>query len=63
MAKIANVDWIIEVVVERLISKIGFEQIEKTRNLVTSNTSGIPIHFMSEGRSEDFQNTSAGLTF
>jgi 3-hydroxyacyl-CoA dehydrogenase len=45
MAKIANVDWIIEVVVERLISKIGFEQIEKFRKpgtLVTSNT-GIPF--------------------
>lgn len=59
MAKIAGVDWIIEVVVERLdIKKLVFEQIEKFRSpgtLITSNTSGIPIKFMNEGRSEDFQ--------
>lgn len=59
MAKIAAVDWIIEVVVERLeIKKLVFEQIEKFRTpgtLITSNTSGIPIKFMNEGRSEDFQ--------
>lgn len=59
MAKIAGVDWIIEVVVERLdIKKLVFEQIEKYRTpgtLITSNTSGIPIKFMNEGRSEDFQ--------
>jgi 3-hydroxyacyl-CoA dehydrogenase len=59
MPKIADVDWIIEVVVERLdIKKIVFEQVEKYRTqgtLVSSNTSGIPIKFMNEGRSEDFQ--------
>ncbi len=59
MAKIADVDWIIEVVVERLdIKKLVFEQIEKYRTpgtLITSNTSGIPIKFMNEGRSNDFQ--------
>ena len=59
LKKIADVDWIIEVVVERLdIKKQVFEQIEKYRKpgtLITSNTSGIPIAFMSEGRSEDFQ--------
>ncbi len=59
MHKIAEVDWVIEVVVERLdIKKIVFENVEKHRTkgtLVTSNTSGIPIKFMNEGRSEDFQ--------
>lgn len=59
MSKIAGVDWIIEVVVERLdIKKLVFDQIEKFRTpgtLITSNTSGIPIKFMNEGRSEDFQ--------
>ncbi|MCF6348377.1 MAG: 3-hydroxyacyl-CoA dehydrogenase/enoyl-CoA hydratase family protein [Flavobacteriaceae bacterium] len=59
MHKIADVDWIIEVVVERLdIKKIVFENVEKYRTdgtLITSNTSGIPIKFMNEGRSEDFQ--------
>lgn len=57
--KIKDVDWIMEVVVERLdIKKSVFEKIEKFRTpgtLITSNTSGIPIKFMSEGRSDDFQ--------
>ena len=59
IAKIADVDWIIEVVVERLdIKQQVFEKIEKYRTkgtIVSSNTSGIPIQFMNEGRSEDFQ--------
>ena len=59
IAKIADIDWIIEVVVERLdIKQQVFEQIEKHRTkgtIVSSNTSGIPIQFMNEGRSEDFQ--------
>lgn len=59
ISKIKDVDWIIEVVIERLdIKKQVFEAIEKHRKkgtLVTSNTSGIPIKFMNEGRSEDFQ--------
>jgi 3-hydroxyacyl-CoA dehydrogenase len=67
MAKIAQVDWIIEVVVERLdIKKLVFDQIEQHRKpgtLVTSNTSGIPIHFMSEGRTEDFQKHFCGTHF
>ena len=57
--KIKDVDWVIEVVVERLdIKKQVFENIEKYRQkgtLITSNTSGIPIKYMNEGRSEDFQ--------
>ncbi|HLN95091.1 MAG TPA: 3-hydroxyacyl-CoA dehydrogenase family protein, partial [Flavobacterium sp.] len=67
IAKIAEADWIIEVVVERLdIKKLVFEQIEKYRRpgtLVTSNTSGIPIRFMSEGRSDDFQQHFCGTHF
>jgi len=67
IAVIATCDWIIEVVVERLdIKKIVFEQIDTYRKpgtLVTSNTSGIPIHFMSEGRSEDFQQHFCGTHF
>jgi 3-hydroxyacyl-CoA dehydrogenase len=67
IAKIANVDWIIEVVVERLdIKKQVFEQIDSLRKpgtLVTSNTSGIPIHFMSDGRSDDFQQHFCGTHF
>ena len=65
--KIANVDWIIEVVVERLdIKKQVFEKIEKFRKegtLISSNTSGIPIESMLEGRSEDFQKHFCGTHF
>ncbi|MBT2161104.1 3-hydroxyacyl-CoA dehydrogenase/enoyl-CoA hydratase family protein [Zobellia barbeyronii] len=67
IAKISKVDWIIEVVVERLdIKKMVFETIEKHRKpgtLITSNTSGIPIKFMSEGRSDDFQKHFCGTHF
>jgi 3-hydroxyacyl-CoA dehydrogenase len=67
MSKISEVDWIIEVVVERLdIKKIVFEQVEKYRKpgtLITSNTSGIPMHMMCEGRSEDFQKHFCGTHF
>lgn len=67
MSKISTVDWIIEVVVERLdIKKIIFDQVEKYRKpgtLITSNTSGIPMHMMCEGRSEDFQKHFCGTHF
>ena len=57
--EIKNVDWIIEVVVERLdIKKQIFDLIEKHRSngtIVSSNTSGIPIKLMNEDRSIDFK--------
>ncbi|MEL6988166.1 MAG: 3-hydroxyacyl-CoA dehydrogenase family protein, partial [Bacteroidota bacterium] len=65
--KIADADWIIEVVVERLdIKKQVFEKVDQYRkkgSLVTSNTSGIPIHMMLEGRSEDFKKHFCGTHF
>lgn len=67
MPKIKDCDWVIEVVVENLdIKKIVFEQVEKYRTpgtLITSNTSGIPIHLMNGGRSEDFQKHFCGTHF
>lgn len=67
LPEIATCDWIIEVVVERLdIKKQVFEQIDKFRKpgtLITSNTSGIPIKYMSEGRSDDFQAHFCGTHF
>lgn len=67
MSKIANCDWIIEVVVENLgIKQKVFEQVEQFRKpgtLVTSNTSGIPIHMMAEGRSDDFKANFCGTHF
>ena len=67
IAKVKTADWIIEVVIERLdIKKQVFENLDKHRKpgtLITSNTSGIPIKFMSEGRSEDFQKHFCGTHF
>lgn len=67
ISKVKTADWIIEVVVERLdIKKQVFENLDKHRTpgtLITSNTSGIPIKFMSEGRSEDFQKHFCGTHF
>ena len=67
ISKISEVDWIMEVVVEKLdIKKQVFEKIEKYRTkgtIISSNTSGIPIKFMSEGRSEDFQKYFCGTHF
>ncbi len=64
---VANCDWIIEVVVENLdIKKKIFEQVEEHRTagtLITSNTSGIPIHLMLEDRSEDFRQHFCGTHF
>lgn len=67
MKDIADCDWTIEVVVENLkIKKIVFDQVEEHRkkgSLITSNTSGIPIHLMLDGRSEDFQKNFCGTHF
>jgi len=67
MSKIAGYDWVIEVVVENLdIKKKVFEQVEQFRKpgtLITSNTSGIPIHLMAEGRSDDFKAHFCGTHF
>lgn len=67
LEKIKDVDWIMEVVVEKLeIKKSLFEKVENYRTpgtLITSNTSGIPIHLMLDGRSEDFQKHFCGTHF
>ncbi|MEO7045310.1 MAG: 3-hydroxyacyl-CoA dehydrogenase/enoyl-CoA hydratase family protein [Ferruginibacter sp.] len=67
MKDIAGADWIIEVVIERLdIKQSIFTEVEKYRKpgtLITSNTSGIPIHLMAEGRSEDFKKHFCGTHF
>jgi 3-hydroxyacyl-CoA dehydrogenase len=67
MKKIADYDWVIEVVVERLdVKQSIFTEVEKYRKpgtLITSNTSGIPIHLMAEGRSDDFKKHFCGTHF
>ena len=67
ISKIKDSDWIIEVVVERLdIKQQVFENLEKHRTpgtLISSNTSGIPIKFMTKGRSDDFKKHFCGTHF
>jgi 3-hydroxyacyl-CoA dehydrogenase len=67
MKDIAGCDWVIEVVVERLdIKQSVFTEVEKYRKqgtLITSNTSGIPIHMMTEDRSDDFKKHFCGTHF
>ena len=64
---IQSADWIIEVIVENLeIKKSLYDKVDQLRTpgtLISSNTSGIPIHLMSEGRSEDFQKHFCGTHF
>ncbi|ADX67119.1 3-hydroxyacyl-CoA dehydrogenase/enoyl-CoA hydratase family protein [Weeksella virosa] len=65
--KIKNSDWVIEVIIERLdIKKSMFEKVDALRTpgtFITTNTSGIPIHLMAEGRTEDFQKHFCGTHF
>ncbi|HYG51615.1 MAG TPA: 3-hydroxyacyl-CoA dehydrogenase/enoyl-CoA hydratase family protein, partial [Flavobacteriales bacterium] len=67
MNMVSTCDWIIEVVVERFdIKKTIFDQVEQFRKpgtIISSNTSGIPIHLMAQGRSDDFQRNFCGTHF
>ncbi len=67
MKDIAQCDWVIEVVVERLdIKQLVYTEVEKYRKpgtLISSNTSGIPIHLMAEGRTDDFKKHFCGTHF
>ncbi len=67
MAQIASADWIMEAVVERLdIKRSLFEKVERHRRsgtVVSSNTSGIPIAAIAEGRSDDFRRHFLGTHF
>lgn len=67
LPKIKDCDWIIEVVVERAdIKQALYAKVEQYRSpgtLVTSNTSGIPIATLAEGRSEDFKSHFCGTHF
>lgn len=67
IAKIADCDWVIEVIVENLeIKKQLFEKVDAHRkpgSIISSNTSGISIEAMAEGRSEDFKKNFLGTHF
>lgn len=67
LAEIKDCDWVIEAVVERLdIKQQLFEKVEQHRKLgtlITSNTSGIPINMLIQGRSDDFKKYFCGTHF
>lgn len=67
LPKIENCDWVIEAVVERLdIKHSVYEQVEKYRkedSIISTNTSGIPINMLSEGRSDNFKQNFCGTHF
>lgn len=65
--KLRECDWIIEAVVEKLdVKKAVFAKIDQYRkkgSIVSSNTSGISVNAMAEGRSEDFRKHFLGTHF
>ena len=67
LARIADVDWIVEAVVEQLdVKRALLERVDAARrpgSIVTSNTSGIPIAALAEGRSADFRRHWLGTHF
>ena len=67
LPKIRDYDWVLEAIVERLDIKQGlFEKVDALRKpgtLVSSNTSGIPIHLIAQGRSDDFRRHFCGTHF
>jgi 3-hydroxyacyl-CoA dehydrogenase len=67
MARLADADWILECVVEQLdVKRALLERVDKARrpgSVVSSNTSGIPIGVLAEGRSDDFRRHWLGTHF
>ncbi|PKQ65511.1 3-hydroxyacyl-CoA dehydrogenase [Labilibaculum filiforme] len=67
LSRIQNCDWVIEVIVENLAIKqklyARIEEFRKPNSLITSNTSGIPIGMLLEGRSDDFKQSFCGTHF
>jgi 3-hydroxyacyl-CoA dehydrogenase len=67
LARCAEADWIIEVVAENLEIKKNLlarvAQFRKPGAIVTTNTSGLPVHLIVEGLSEEFQQRWAGTHF
>ena len=67
LGRISDADWIIEVVAENLEIKRGLlakvAQFRKPGSIVTTNTSGLPVHLIAEGLPEEFQAHWAGTHF
>jgi 3-hydroxyacyl-CoA dehydrogenase len=67
LTELNDVDWILEAIIERLDPKRALlERVDAVRragSIVSSNTSGIPIHALAEGRSDDFRKHWLGTHF
>lgn len=65
--KLADCDWVVEVIIEKLEPKQALmarlEEVCKPTAIITSNTSGIPIHQIAAGRSESFKSRFLGTHF
>src|SRR6516225_8137268 len=67
LARVADADWIVEVVAEnleikrKLLSRVA--EFRKPGSIVTTNTSGLPVHLIAEGLSDEFQQHWAGTHF
>jgi 3-hydroxyacyl-CoA dehydrogenase len=67
LGRIADADWVIEAIVEQLDAKrellARVEAVRRPGAIVSSNTSGIPVHVLGEGRSDDFRRHWLGTHF
>jgi 3-hydroxyacyl-CoA dehydrogenase len=67
LGRVADADWIVEAIIERLEPKqqllARVEELARDDAIVSSNTSGIPLHLVAEGRSEDFKRRFLGTHF
>lgn len=67
LSKVAEVDWIIEAIIEQLAPKQALmaqlEAVRKPDSIITSNTSGLPIASLAEGRGDDFKRHFFGTHF
>ena len=67
LGRLAECDWIVEAVVERLDIKrelmAKVDEARKPGSIVTTNTSGLPIHKIADGRSDDFRRHFFGTHF
>jgi 3-hydroxyacyl-CoA dehydrogenase len=67
LKKLKDADWVVEAIIEKLEAKRDLwarvEPVVKKTGIISSNSSGIPMHLQIEGRSEDFQRRFVGAHF
>src|SRR5258706_7134763 len=66
-AVVAEADWVVEAIVEDLKIKqelmVRIDQVRKANTIVSTNTSGIPVHAITAGRSKEFKKHFLGTHF